>query len=153
MTKVTTSELRAILKAQIIANTDSARTLRQKERERGEQIRSLIAEGKDWWDHVDWRTNPWSERMTIRHQARCVFLAYAFLRNRSYKRVEPTTREENHPLTGDSLVGQITNLLETWDQCADYDSLFDQVTEWIEVGTVRRFELAARDFLSGEQAA
>jgi hypothetical protein len=120
-TTLTTKETRARLKAAIKAQTEHSR-----------EVRAQKHEAKAIGDTDDVNSLHWERIDDLRPKARAMFIAYGYLKGRTYRQVENKTRAGNEP---DDHGYQY---LDGWDGEDDAD-----IGAWIEAGDKTRYEIEA----------
>jgi hypothetical protein len=118
---LTTKEMRARLKAEIKSHTEHSRT-----------VRAQKHEAKAIGDTDDVNALHWERIDELRPRARAMFLAYGYLKGRTYRQVEGKTREGNEP---DDLGYRFINDWEGED-AAD-------IAAWVKAEHKTRFEVEA----------
>lgn len=118
-TTLTTKEMRARLKGLIKAQTEHSRA-----------VRAQKHEAKATGDTDDVNSLHWERVDDLRPKARAMFIAYGYLKGRTYRQVENKTREGNAP---DDLGYQFIN---DWEDEDDAD-----IQAWVEAENKTRFEV------------
>ena len=120
-TKLTTKEMRASLKAEIKSHTEHSRAVRVQKHE-----------AKSIGDTEDVNALHWERIDDLRPRARAMFLAYGYLKGRTYRQVESKCREGHEP---DDLGYRF---IDAWEGEDDAD-----IAAWVKAEHKTRFEIEA----------
>jgi hypothetical protein len=116
---LTTKEMRARLKAEIKSHTEHSR-----------EVRAQKHEAKSIGDTDDVNALHWERIDELRPRARAMFIAYGYLKGKTYRQVENKTREGNEP---DDLGYRF---LDGWEGEDEAD-----IAVWVGLGDKTRYEV------------
>ena len=130
---MTTSDCIAKLKTQIVHHAEKARQLRAEARRAGKEASQHTVGSDDYYKALRPGCYAWYERVhDLRPWTRHLLLAYGFLRNRTYRQIEPKVAEDNEP-AADGIWKELRE--RGWAGSPDL------IYDWLDRGDVRLIEL------------
>lgn len=122
----------------ILENTLKARHLRAETKRAGLEAAQYPVGSDAYWEARLPGSLARRERTRhLRWNARYVYLAYGFLRNRTYRQIEPKVGEDNEPAAS----GILAEMRRAGYPIKDDELVFN----WLDRGDVRLIEMTARE--------